>query len=310
MQRITLRDLELVSAIAETGSLTNASRRLHVTQPAVSQRLASLTDRVGLPLVERHDGRSRLTPAGERLLASAERVGAELARAARDIDALAAAEVRELRISTQCYTCYRWLPFVLATMRDDFPELHVDVVPEATDAPYESMVRDEIDVAIVASPRPGYDFDEIPLFGDEFYAVMHKNHPLAKRRRIEPAAFTGQTLILYTGKKYAIVEEVLKPAGVSDYKVIPVRITEAIIELARGGNGIAVIAGWALDDIDNTGELVAVRIGRSGFTRQWTAVVGPRAQPEQVKRLVKHIRTVGRAIGSKGWRKRLEQGAR
>ena len=309
MQKITLRDLELVSAIAETGSLTNASRRLHVTQPAVSQRLANLTDRVGLPLVERRDGRTTLTEAGERLLSSAERVSNELARAARDIDALAAREYKQLRISTQCYTCYRWLPFVLAAMRDDFPELTVDVVPEATDAPYESLARDEIDVAIVASPRPDYDYEEIPLFGDEFYAVMHRSHPLANNPRIDPEHFAGQTLVLYTGKKYAIVEEVLKPAGVSDYRVIPVRITEAIIELARGGHGIAIIAGWALDDIDNTGELVAVRIGRTGFTRQWTAVVGPRTKPEYVKSLVRHVRQVGREIGKHDWRKRLERGA-
>ena len=309
MSRLDLRDLELISAIAESGSLTGASRRLNVTQPAVSQRLSALTERLGLALIERRDGTTSLTPAGERLLESAGRVSDELADAMRDIDALASRASQELRITTQCYTCYRWLPFVLGRMRKDLPMLNVDVVPEATDAPYEALARGDVDVAIVASPRPGYDFEEVPLFGDEFYAVVNKAHPLAGLTHIEPGQFTGQTLILYTGKKYAIVEEVLKPASVDGYSITPVRITEAIIELARGGHGIAVIAGWALDDMDDTDELVPVRIGRGGFTRQWTAVLRPGIEAEHAKSLVRRVREVGNAIGKQGWRKRLRRTA-
>lgn len=302
-----LRDLELVRAIAEAGTLTGASRLLHVTQPAVSQRLAGLQDRLGIAVVERRGGLTALTPAGERLLRTAQRVADELAGVSRDLDALASQQSQQLRIATQCYTCYRWLPFVISRMRGDFPMLNVDVVPEATETPYDALGDGILDIAIISHPQPGYDYEEISLFSDELFAVMHEEHALAKHAVIEPLEFSEQTLILYTGRKHAFVEEVLRPAGVDGYKLIQVRMTEAIIELARSGHGIAVIAGWALDDIGNTDGLVAVRIGRKGFIRDWRAVVGPDADEQHVKSLVRRIKQVGASIQHRAWRKRLQR---
>ena len=189
MLKLSLLDLNLIEAIAESGTLTGAGRQLHVTQPAVSQRLSSLTDRMGVALVERREGRTLLTPAGERLLQSAHRIGDELAAAAHDIDSLASEQALQLRVATQCYTCYRWLPFVLSRMRDDFPMLNVDVVPEATDTPYEALARNDIDVAIVSNPQAGHDVDEAALFNDELFAVLHVSHPLEKHRLIGSSKF-------------------------------------------------------------------------------------------------------------------------
>ena len=60
MSDITLKDLQLIEAISESGTLTGATRRLHITQSAVSQRLSNLQARVDMALVERHDGAMHL----------------------------------------------------------------------------------------------------------------------------------------------------------------------------------------------------------------------------------------------------------
>src|SRR6478735_3708713 len=62
---VSLVDLDLVAAIAETRSIGAAATRLHMTQPSASQRLAVLERRVGVLLVERDTTGARLTPAGE-----------------------------------------------------------------------------------------------------------------------------------------------------------------------------------------------------------------------------------------------------
>ena len=302
---LTIKDLELVRCIAETGSMTAAAKQMHVSQSAASQRLASLQERIGVTLVERRDGFMQLTPAGRRVHGASTIVAEEVDAALRDISVLAQQQNEQLRIATQCYTCYRWLPFVINAVRQDFPSLNIDVVPEATDDPYEALRRNQIDIALVSNPVPNAEFLTQDLFSDELFAVMNTNHKLAKRKYLNSTEFSDQPLILYTGSRHAIVDEILAPAGVTPQKIVQVRITEAIIELARSGQGIAVIAGWALDDIAEAEGLTAVRITKGGFKRTWRAVIGTNRNGEQIQSFLKHVHTTGAAIQNKAWRKTL-----
>lgn len=310
MIKLESRDLELVQFIAEAGSLTSASKRMYVTQSAVSQRLASLQSRLGVRLFERGGGRLQLTRAGDRILAGARVVGAELEAMSADLKTLVTQRDTQLRITTQCYTCYRWLPFVVRDMRETFPELSVDVVPEATDLPYQALREDRLDIAIVSNPDKNSDLPEHTLFSDELYAVMSKSHALASEKYLQPQQLSGETLVLYTGKKHAIVEEVLSPAGVVPGRIIQVRITEAIVELARAGQGIAVIAGWAFDDLPDTRDLARVRISRAGFRRTWRAVVNPQCNQLHAESLIECVTTIGQTIGQPSWRASLQGVAR
>jgi LysR family transcriptional regulator for metE and metH len=302
---LTIKDLDLVRYVADSGSLTVAARQLHVSQSAVSQRLTNLQARLGTTLIERRDGRMQLTSAGHRVFKASKVIADELNSTMNDLNRHSQQEGGELRIATQCFTCYRWLPFVINAMREDHPSLSVDVVPEATDSPYEALRKKQIDVAIVSNPIANSEFVEQDLFSDELFAVMHASHDLANEKYLDAARFIDETLILYTGDSHAIVEDILTPANVTQYKMIQVRITEAIIELARSGQGIAVIAGWALDDIAEANELSAVRITKSGFKRNWRAVIGTDRNDEHVDSLIRRVRTVGAAIRNTSWRKKL-----
>lgn len=299
------QDLDLVRCIAESGSLTAAAKQLHVSQSAVSQRLGNLQARAGVKFFERVEGRMQLTQVGERANSAALSVAAELRAAEHDIDALVAARTQQLRITTECYTCYRWLPFVVRDMRERFPQLAVDVVPEATDSPCESLLADRVDVALVSNPLADARLGEFNLFSDELLAVMSVNHPLADYDFLHPEQFAEQTLILYTGKRHAIIDKVLAPVNVAPGEIIQVRITEAIIELARAGQGIAIIAAWAFDDFPDRDGLTGVRITPDGFVRNWRAAINPRARREYVNSFVECVAQIGNNIRAPSWRQHL-----
>ena len=212
-RRLELKDLRLIRYTAETGSLTGAAHNLHVTQSAASQRLAAIQKRLNLTLFEKAAGGWRATAAGERLVEAARRVEAELERSFDDIRRAEDAAATRIRIATQCYTCYRWLPFVIRSVHARHPDTTVDVAPEATEAPYEALRDSRIDVAIVSDPRPPGDLRSERLFDDELLAVMAGDHPLAKRQFVTPANFRDEAVIVYTGRRHAIVEEILRPAG-------------------------------------------------------------------------------------------------
>src|SRR5262245_44861587 len=107
---LELRHLRLVLAIAEEGSVTRAGPRLHLSQSALSHQLLDLEKRLGVGLFERVGKRMVLAPAGERLLTSARGVLDEVERAEEEIRAAALGQRGVLRLTTQCYTVYHWLP--------------------------------------------------------------------------------------------------------------------------------------------------------------------------------------------------------
>src|SRR3954467_3027379 len=82
---LEIRPLQLVSAVADLGSLTRAGDRLHLTQSALSHQLRDIEGRLGAALFLRVGKRLVLTPAGERLLASARDVLQRLDQTERDI---------------------------------------------------------------------------------------------------------------------------------------------------------------------------------------------------------------------------------
>ena len=296
----------MVRLVAATGSLTTTAKQLHVSQPAISQRLAGLQDRLGTELFERREGRMRATPAAERLAEAAVAVDRVLAQAQADVQAVLQDRQRHLRITTQCHTSYRWLSFVIRDLVDQFPSLAVDIVPEAVEDPYGAVERDEVDIALVYLPDESSALQEIDLFSDEMYAVMRNEHRLAKRKFLRPQDFAGEALVVYTGKQHAFVDMVLAPAGVSPGRLRQLRMTEAIVELARAGQGIAVLAGWVLNDLVSKRDLAAVRITRGGWHRNWRALVGQRCPDTLANAAVASIRRTVEAIGADHWRKTLE----
>src|SRR5947208_6674771 len=114
---LEVRHLKLVAAVADVGSLTRAGDRLHLTQSALSHQLRDIEDRLGAPLFLRVGKRLVLTPAGQRLLESARDVLERLKQTEEAIRRLGQERAGVLRITTECTTCYHWLPPLLTTYR-------------------------------------------------------------------------------------------------------------------------------------------------------------------------------------------------
>ena len=293
--------------VSLTGSLTEAARRLHVSQPAISHRLSMLQARVGAPLFLRRDGRMQPTAVGQRLADSAVSINDILERTRDDLGDLVSGRERSFRFTTQCQTSVRWMSFVIREMVATHPNLNIDFVPEAIEDPAGAVRQGKVDVALAYLVEDSVPGLTKTLFEDEMYAVMSANHPLASRHYLNPANFENETLVLYAGKRFAFVDQVLKPAGISPGRIRQVRLTEAMIELARAGQGIAIVAAWALNDITSQHGLAAVRIGRGGYMRRWRAIVNEECPEHLVDSFIQEVGVIVNATRQSGWRTKLEQ---
>jgi len=271
---IELRHLRLLSTVAEEGSLTKASNRLFLTQSALSHQLRDMESSLGVPLFQRISKKMILTPAGERLLRSASVVTSELRRATTEIKRISEGEGGVLRVSTECYTTYYWLPRMIVSLQKKFPSVDVQIVLEATRRPVHALVGGKVDIALVSSRNDNDSRLEYhPLFKDELVVIMSPDHELTSKSYIQAKDFAGQNLMLYDipDEESTVLQEVLKPAGVTPARVTRIQLTEAKIELARAGWGIGVLARWAVAPQLRKGTLVARPLTRKGFHRQWYA---------------------------------------
>ncbi len=150
-----LHQLRYFCAVAETGSFSRAAEQSHVSQPALSQQIMKLEGELGARLFDRLGRSVRLTDVGKTFLPRARSVLRELEAAKGDV----------------------------VERKDSISGLvTVGVIP--TVAPYFLPSAGAIDVAILALPIRGHEFETTPLLTERLFAALPKNHKLAKRRSL------------------------------------------------------------------------------------------------------------------------------
>jgi len=270
---LDVRHLKLIVAVTEEKSVTRAGEALHLTQSALSHQLREIEDKLGTRLFLRMNKKMILTQAGERLLQTARHVLDEMKRAEEHISKMAANQLGTLRISTECHTCYHWLPDVMKEFRRKCPGVEVKILAEATHRPIQALLQGKLDLGIVSSVHRDKRLGYRALFEDEFVAVMSTDHPLVERPYLAAADFADQNVILYVEpEESTLFQKILNPAGVTPARVSTVPLTEAIIEMVKAGLGISALARWAVEEQISTGKIVARPITRKGLRRQWQAV--------------------------------------
>lgn len=289
---LEVRHLSLVVEISGTGSVTRAAERLHLTQSALSHQLRDIESRLGMPLFLRLGKRMVLTPPGERVLGAARRVLAEIDRTEEDLKLMSQNGKGVLRLCTQCNTGYHWLPPLLQAFHRKFPGVDVQIMVNATERPIQALLEGQIDLAVITSDVDDKRLATQPLFEDELVAVVPSTHPFAKRPFVEALDFAEEHLIIYKADPHDsyTFTRILGPAGVQPARVSQVPLTEAILELVKAGLGVSIMARWAIEPAIKSGAVKAVRIGRRGVYRAWSAAtlkdrVEPKWQREFVQLL-------------------------
>ena len=296
------RHLRLVQAIADTGSVTRAGDRLHLTQSAVSRQLAELEDRLGLALFARVRKRLAITPAGEHLLAASRRILDDLVAAERELRVRGGAATRwPLRVSTACHTCYHWLPPALRAFQKRHPDADLRIVLEATPDPLPALLRGELELAIVHGRVQRRELEAEPLFDDEVVAVVAPEHRLAGRRHLEGADLHGETLLAFgsAGPDAAWFRRAFLGRAVPrDLRAVP--ITEVMMELVKADAGVAIVHRWVAEPQIRSGAVTALRLTRGGLWKSWQAVYA-RATPQRdaLRDLVAQVRGARIASGQR-----------
>jgi len=266
------KHLRAVLAVAEHGTMTKAGRELHISQPALSQQLLLLEGRLRTPLFHRDGKRMVPTAAGQRVVACAREMVAQLEGLEDELRRIAGGQDVQLRLGTQCFTVFHWLPAVLAEFAKTYPSVDVQVVSDGSFSPERAVLEGKIDLGILNRPGEDPRLTYVPLFEDEMVVIAPPDHRFARQEFVSAADIGDEHLITYAVSpgQGIIAQAVLRPAGVRPRKVTEVQWTDAIVEFVKAGMGISVIATWAVRSHIDDGSLCAIRLTETGFRRRWS----------------------------------------
>lgn len=271
---LEVKHLRLVQAVHEERSITRAGSRLHLTQSAISHQLKEIEDRLGAQLFQRARHDMVLTPAGRRVLASAAIVLDELRRTEEEVAQMAGRQGGSVRISTQCYTAYHWLPQLMKEFTRKHPHVAVHINADATYRAVDALLEGTLDLALTNEKRSHERLRFCPVFGDELIALMPNTHPLAAKEFLRARDLQDQPLVLPSDLKDSYLNRTfLEPAQVTPASAIKIPLTEAIVEMVKGGMGIGVVARWMVLPYLKGSGLRAVQLGKHGLYREWWAVI-------------------------------------
>ena len=265
-----LRQLEIIRAIADTGSFTAAGEKLHVSQSAISRQILLLEEELGEPVFHRIGRRIRITPAGESLLQLSHRVFRDLQETVATITDKRETLSGTMRLVGGMTVCLYVFPALLAEVRRVHPHLDLKVTVGSAERSIAMLRSGAGDLGMITLPVEATDLVSVPALEEELLLITYPSHPLAKKKSIVPADLDKQDFVLFeTGSiTRRLVESFFAREGVEADIIMETENVEIIKAMVRAGLGISIIPSQAASAEVRTGQLFSSRIAGHSLVRQ------------------------------------------
>lgn len=240
---MNLRQIEVFRAVMNTGTITDAARLLHVSQPGVSRLVRHLELRLAVDLFQRHRGRLVPTP-------EARILHEEIERAYRGVQHVqdVAQQLRfgiqgTLRVVSSANTALQLVPQAVAELGARYPGSRVYFEALPSRDIIQLLVAEEADVAITSArlDHPALELAEIGKWS--LICALPQGHPLAKARRLQLRDALRERLIVYSpdAPQTKAIDAWLARYAIERQVAVEVRSGYAACSMAAAGAGVAFV---------------------------------------------------------------------
>jgi DNA-binding transcriptional LysR family regulator len=237
--------LAVFRELAERRSFTAAADALSYTQSAVSQQISALERETGAILIERDRKGTRLTQAGEILLAHADAILGRMGQAERDLSAYLGARSGRLRLAAFESAGAALVPAAVDTFHELYPDVELNVVQMEPEEAAARLEGRQLDLAIVYDLQPptgvlGDELELTYLFEDRYAAVISKGHRLAREQTVRLTDLAGDVWINTTRRDlcHQIILGACRASGFEPnvaFEVVEIATSQALV-----GRGVGV----------------------------------------------------------------------
>lgn len=180
-----LTHLRYIDVVAKEKSIRKASEKLNITSTALNRRILALEEEVGTPLFERLPSGVRLNTAGELFIQHIRSQMTDLSRVLSQISDLSGVRRGHVIVSGGPEILSSFLPGQIAKYRQDFQAVQFDVLRQTPEQSLTALMNFEADMAFIFDSVLPSDLDIVASVSQPLFALVHKDHPLAKQQNLK-----------------------------------------------------------------------------------------------------------------------------
>lgn len=261
--------LNIIKALHDNGTLTEAANELHLTQSALSHQIRSLEEKLGLSLWKKEGRQLRLTQAGTTVLSLAQQILPVIHKTEQTLQAYVEGKQGMLRIGVECYPCYKWLTGVIASFLTNHSDVDIDIVNKFQFTGLNALLNNHIDILVTPDPIREKQLQYTSLFDYESVLVLHKDNPLAKKKVISPLMLADQSLLTFpvANERLDIFSHFLTPAQTEPKLLKKIESIDIMIQMVAFDRGVCVLPEWLANEYCQTLPLTTVQLGRKGIQK-------------------------------------------
>lgn len=236
-----LRQIEAFVSIATLRNFRAAANRLHITQPAISMRLASLEEELGAQLIDRSGASVQLTAKGMQLLQLAERM-LETSLEMKVRAAGKQAEMQKIRVGTTSTIVNAWIAELFVEMARDLPHLTADLIIDTSPRLRSLLIRGDLDLAIIMGSTLSAGVRNLALV--KYGTVWIASRALRLPTTMSLAELAEHRIITHgrDSATYGSIEELFRNNSLWPVRLSSTNSTEALVRLVKKGLGVGVIS--------------------------------------------------------------------
>ena len=243
MLRLTLRQLDILEAVARCGSFSRASAELHLTQPAVSMQIKQLESSLGIPLFEHIGKRIHLTEAGQETLQASRTIRRELVNLENSLANFQGLRGGSLTVSVASSASYL-AARLIAAFRQAHPDVRVSFNAVNRETLLQHLAENSVDLVLMGQPPEGRDLQAQPFLDNPLVVIAAPTHPLAKMHRIPLQRLAQEPFVgreQGSGTRSA-VEKFFEANGLTLQVAMEMNKNEAIKQAVEAGLGVGVVS--------------------------------------------------------------------
>lgn len=271
----TLRQLEILLAVEETGSIGGAAEKLHLTQPTVSMQMKKLADAVNMPLLEQRGRQRQFTDAGRALAATAREVLDAFARLDMHLSDLRGVRAGILRLAVVTTSKY-FIPHLLGPFCSRYPQVEVQFKVGNRQQIIQRLEQDRDDLYVFSHPPEDADIEVIDFLPNPLVAIAPDGHPLTRKKQVTLADLASYPFLMRepgSGTRHAIERHLGDCAVKMDVRMT-IESNEAIKHSVMSGLGISILSAHTMTFGGSAG-LVELKVDQLPIDSHWY-IVRPR----------------------------------
>lgn len=264
---MTIRHLKVFLAVVDTGGMSPAAKRLHVSQPTVSQAIAEIEKYYGIRIFERLSQKLYLTKEGELMLSFSRHIVDSFERMEEAMNHVAKTPILRIGCSVTVGTCL--INDILDKAKQKMPDLDFSVMVANSSDIEHAILSSEVDLGIVEGILTSSDLLVTPVCEDELVIVCGKSHPLAREQKVTLEMLSGQDYISRErgSTERNQLEKAFEECGIQFKRTFFSTNTEAIKNAVICGRGIAVLSRRMIEKESAYGEIVELSVEGLQVTR-------------------------------------------